>query len=400
MNEKTLYLECTSGISGDMTVAALLDLGASKEKLVEVIDDLGLNVELKFSRVYKNGIGSYDFDVVILDEMGHHDDANHCHRTLKEINPIIDNSKLSDRAKELSHKMFNAVAHAESRVHGLPFEEVHFHEVGAVDSIVDILATAFCICDLGIEKVKASTLNEGRGQILCQHGVIPVPVPATMEIVKEYDLPLNILPVDGEMVTPTGAAIAATLVDSFGTMNAKKVYKIGYGAGKKDFEHANVLRAYLYEDADSKATESENTDVVNLIETNIDDSSPEELGFCLEKLFELGVNDAFFTPIYMKKARPAYTLIVMCNDECFDSAIEIIFKHTSSTGVRHSKIDRIFMNREKVLANTIYGDVEANKFTYKDISKVSLEYDSVKKLAEEKNVGITSIYKSYKVNNA
>ena len=392
---RTLYFDCSSGISGDMTVAALLDLGADRDKLKSVIDDMKLGCELKFGRTSKNAIDAYDFDVVLPEHCHSHNHQNsHSHRTLKDISPVIDNSLLSERAKKLAHKMFEIVAEAESKAHRVPKDEVHFHEVGAVDSIVDICSVAFCLDNLGIDRVMSSPVSEGTGEIECQHGIIPVPVPATLEISRAYSIPLRIKDVNGEMCTPTGAAIVAATVSEFGAPKDIAPSKVGYGAGKKDFPQANILRAYLYED-NNMENKDKYTDEVTVLETNIDDSTPEVLGFCLDKLFEAGVKDAYFTPIYMKKGRPAYSLTVICDNNLAETASKLIFKHTSSTGIRCRKSERTIMMREPIKVETKYGPVSANRFTYKDIEKISLEYESVKKLAEEKGVEIRSIYENY-----
>ena len=419
---KTLYLECNSGISGDMTVAALLDLGANREKLEQIIHDMHLGCRLHFGRAVKNGISAYDFDVELPHEHTHghahdhvHDHehahghkhaeetASHVHRSLQDIIPIIENSGLPKAAKENAKKMFDIVAAAESKIHGLPIHEVHFHEVGAIDSIVDICAVAFCMHDLGIEKVIVSPVCEGTGEILCQHGIIPVPAPATLEILSSHKVPMKIKNIEGEMVTPTGAAVVAAYASDFGCPENLCADKIGYGAGKKDFAHANILRAFILSDANRAhcgqniGNSGDYRDEIVVLTTNIDDASPEELGFCMEKLFKAGAKDAFFTPIYMKKSRPAYSLTVMCKSEVEAEAVRLIFTHTSSVGLRREVCERYIMDREKTTVHTEFGPVAANIFSYGDFSKISLEYDSVKALAEKENVSITQIYKQYKI---
>ena len=285
MNDKILYLECYSGISGDMTVAALLDLGVDQEVLMKALDSLNLDgYKLKIGRTSKCGIDACDFDV-ILDNNHHshsHDDGqshdhahnhhghhhhthehshshehthedehdhnhHHEHRNINDIYKIIDKSGITSRAKSISKKIFDIVAVAESKAHGLPVDQVHFHEVGAVDSIVDIVATAVCLDELGIDEVVVSELYEGKGHVRCQHGIIPVPVPAVVNIAMDHSLSLRITDTKGEMVTPTGAAIAAIKTQD-NLPESYKINKIGVGAGKKDFEKANILRAYIIED--------------------------------------------------------------------------------------------------------------------------------------------------------
>lgn len=385
---KNLYLECSSGISGDMTVATLLSLGADRKKLESIINGMKLGCELKFGHVEKNGIYAYDFDVIIKDEL------QETERGLREIYEIIDKSDLPLPARFKAKEIFEIVAKAEARVHGLPIDSVHFHEVGAVDSIVDICAVTFCMYDLKVDRVVTSPLTEGSGQIKCSHGVIPVPCPATLQICRDRDIPLKITDIQGEMVTPTGAAIVAAYSEGFKKPETMIVEQIGYGAGKRTFPNANVLRGIIYKEASNETTEK-NRDSVIVIETNIDDSSAEEMGYALEQLLKAGVKDVFFTPIVMKKSRPAYSLTAMCKPEVFDEAVRIIFENTSSVGLRYRTADRIIMDREKTEVTTAYGVVHANRFSYGDFSKISLEYDSVKKLAEEKGVGITRIYKDY-----
>ena len=272
---KILYLECYSGISGDMTVAALLDLGVDKDYLLDQLNTLNLEgYRVEIGRTKKCGIDGCDFKVILEDghhgNHGHHDnhhhhdhhdhqdhhgnhgDHDHVHRNLYDIYKIIEKSGISPKAKELAKRIFKIVADAESKAHGLPIEEVHFHEVGAVDSIVDIVATAVCLDKLAIEEVVVSDLYEGRGHVWCQHGIIPVPVPAVVNIAVDHSLTLKITDARGEMVTPTGAAIAAALKTRDCLPESYTIEKVGIGAGKKDFERANILRAYILDDGVKK----------------------------------------------------------------------------------------------------------------------------------------------------
>ncbi|MTI58096.1 LarC family nickel insertion protein [Geosporobacter ferrireducens] len=257
MSKKTLYLECYSGISGDMTVAALLDLGADKEVLLKGLESLPVDgFEIKMGRVSKRGIDAFNFDVILKDGHHHHhhekeqDHEHHHsyeHRNIEDIFNIIDAGDLTEEAKKLSGKIFNIAARAEAKAHGIEVEKVHFHEVGAIDSIVDIIATAICLDNLEIEEVIVSELFEGNGYVKCQHGLMPVPVPAVVNILQESKLTVRLTENRGEMITPTGAAIAAAIVTTRNLPESYTIEKVGIGAGKKDFKNANILRAYLIE---------------------------------------------------------------------------------------------------------------------------------------------------------
>lgn len=256
MSDKILYLECYSGISGDMTVSALLDLGVDQEVLKKALESLNVGgYKIEIGRRQKCGIDACVFDVILEGEEHHHEhthDHHHVHRNIKDIYEIINHSQITDRAKTLSKKIFEVVAKAEAKAHNLPIEEVHFHEVGAVDSIVDIVATAVCIDKLGITEVVVSELYEGRGHVHCQHEILPVPVPAVVNIAIEHALNMKITDVQGELVTPTGAAIAAVLKTKDFLPASYKIKNIGIGSGKKELPKANILRAYIIEENNDK----------------------------------------------------------------------------------------------------------------------------------------------------
>ncbi|MEG1459531.1 MAG: nickel pincer cofactor biosynthesis protein LarC [Acetivibrio sp.] len=382
---KTLYLECYAGISGDMTVGALLDLGADAEKLLAFLQTLHLEgYKIFIKRVKKCGLDACDFDVVL--ENG----TSHTHRNLADIYLILDqieNASIKDMAK----KMFLMVAKAEALAHGIGIEEVHFHEVGAIDSIIDIVSTAFCIDNLGIKEVVISELWEGKGQVMCQHGILPVPVPATLNIIREEKLKLKITDIDGEMVTPTGAAIAAALKTREKLPKIFRIIKTGMGAGKKNFEKANVLRAILIEEEkDSKEKETE--EEIWLLETNIDDCSGEALAYCMEKLFERGVKDVFYTPIFMKKNRPAYLLQVLCEEEAIEEIQQLIFIHTTSIGIRKIKMERSTLQRRIEMVETPYGPVKIKICQGETFEKKYPEYESIKQICEKEQMDYNSVY--------
>lgn len=479
---KSLYLEASSGIAGDMFVAALLDLGADRKVLDKALSSIpakGFTVEI--GRVQKAGIDCCDFNVILdkehenhdhdmaylygplpevkeevpeehhdhdheeeehhCHEEGHHHDGeehhchcheedhdhegeeHHCHcheeghhhhheeehhhhdhgeghhhhhehRHLKDVEAVIDGTDMTESARALAKKIFRIVAEAESKAHNLPIEEVHFHEVGAIDSIVDIIAAAVCFDSLGITDVIVPKLCEGTGTVRCQHGVLPVPVPATLNIVTAYHMPLEIMNAKGEYVTPTGAAIAAALATSHSLPSSFTVLKTGLGAGKRDYkERTNILRAVLI---DSTEGPWERDEVVKL-ESDIDDASGEALGYTMKKLMEAGALDVHFSPIYMKKNRPAWELTVICKEDKKEKLEEIIFRETTTIGIRESSpLMRSILHREEKEVDTAYGKARVKEVTLGGEKRVYPEYESVKKLAEEKDVSFQTVFDAVK----
>lgn len=390
---RTLYLECYSGISGDMTAGALLDLGVEFSYLKENLEKLqvpGYTVALE--RVQKSGISAAKFQVH-LEEHHHHDHEHghghehgaHVHRDLHDIREIIGHSGLSDFVKKLADEIFLRVARAEAKAHDKPIDQVHFHEVGAVDSIVDIVSAAILVEALKPDRILCSKLYEGSGHVHCAHGELPVPVPATANILSEAGAPFCTTDVQGEMITPTGAAIAVQLAQGFGPMPEGRILKTGYGAGDREFGHANVLRAYLLETEEQSEREL-------LLETNLDDSTGEQLGRAMELLFGAGALDVFYTPCYMKKCRPAYTLSVICGEAAADRLTQLIFTHLTAIGVRKTAIQRVKMARESVSLETRYGAVTAKRCTYGGLVRCYPEYESAKEAAERCGVPLSAVY--------
>lgn len=396
---RTLYLECTGGIAGDMVVGALLDLGADEDKLKQALASLPLSgYKINISRVTKSGIDACDFDV-ILDEDNHdhdiaylygdtpHDDHEHHHdhahhhehRHLKEIREIIDAGGLTDRAKQMALSIFEIIAKAEGKAHNTSPEAVHFHEVGAVDAIVDIVSAAVCLDDLDIDAAYISPLSEGQGTVRCQHGVLPIPVPAVANIVTDSDLKLRITNRRGEWVTPTGAAIAAALDNKQALPDAFTIDKIGIGAGKRDYhDGVNILRAMMIEADEPDTTD----DTIIRLETNVDDANGEMLGHVLPKLFDAGARDAFFVPIMMKKNRPATELVVI-TDEAHRKAIEaMIFSETTTIGIRRQTMRRSVLARDIKTVTTPLGDVQVKCVTVDGKTRLYPEYASVAALCE------------------
>ena len=471
---KTLYLETSSGISGDMFVAAMIDLGADPEALERALNSIpadGFMVEI--SSVKKSGIACCDFNVILdaahenhdhdmaylygpapvssavpqeeahhchcheeeeahhchchEDEEAHHchchedEEAHHCHchkeeeaphchghggdephhyhdhehhhhhgRHLAEILGIIDATDMTDSAKALAGKMFHIVAEAESLAHHMPLEEVHFHEVGAIDSIVDIIAAAVTFDSLGITDVIIPCLTEGRGTVRCQHGVLPVPVPATMNIIEAYDMPLTIMEAKGEYVTPTGAAIAAAICTTHQLPKAFRIVRTGLGAGKRAYtERTNILRAYLIE---GNAMEEGKDEIVKL-ETDIDDSTGEALGYTIDRLMQAGALDVHYSPVYMKKNRPAWELTVICKKSRMEELEDIIFKETTTIGIREfPSVMRSILRRNQKQVETPFGIAEVKEVALPGERRFYPEYESVKAIAEKEHLPFAEVY--------
>lgn len=416
--KKKLYLECYSGISGDMTVAALLDLGVDPDRLQHALASLPLNgFSTRISRVNKAGIDACDFDVVLEEENhdhdmeylyghehehehghehhhdhghSHHHHHHHEHRGLAEIRDILEHSDLSANAKALAVKIFQIIAEAEAKAHGLPVEEVHFHEVGAVDSIVDIAAVSFCIDELGIEDVIVPFLSEGTGTVRCQHGILPVPVPAVTNIAEAHGLSLHMTQTKGELVTPTGAAIVAAIRTSDSLPTDFKILKTGIGAGKRAYERPSLLRAMLIEE--SPAVQAREDYIVKL-ESNIDDCTGEQLGHVMEMLFDAGARDVHYFPVFMKKNRPGYQLNVICTEDRIDTLLRIVFEQTSTIGVRIQRMERAVLPREIRRVATSLGEVRVKTVTLPGGETRSYpEYDDVAALCRATGKPFPDVY--------
>ena len=413
---KTLYLECYSGISGDMTVAALLDLGADQKHLEEALSGLlvqGFRIEI--SRVIKSGLNACDFSV-ILDQDNHDHDMeylhgqknmeeshehqghghmhkhDHEHRGMKEIREIIQRSSITERAKQTALRIFEILAEAEAKAHGVSVEKVHFHEVGAIDSIVDIVSIAVCLDDLDITEVIVPMLCDGTGFIRCQHGQIPVPVPAVAHIAEDHHLKLKITDIQGELVTPTGAAVVAAFRTSEKLPEDFSILKSGLGAGKREYRCPGILRAMLIqtEPADAKMT-----DMIWKLETDIDDCSGEVMGHVLKLLMENGAREAHYMPIYTKKNRPAYTLTVICKEEDRENLENLIFAETTTIGIRRAEMQRTILKREISTFKTPLGQAKAKICTLPDGQiRCYPEYESAEELASRNQISFREAYDS------
>ena len=312
---------------------------------------------------------------------------------MKEIFDIIDAGDLTPGASALAKKIFMIVARAESKAHGKPVEEVHFHEVGAVDSIVDVVAAAVLFDDLGIEDVIVTGLCEGHGTVRCQHGIIPVPVPAVANIAEAEGLKLIPVNVRGELVTPTGAAIAAAVRTCGQLPEAYRILKTGLGAGKREYNRPGFVRAFVIEADDNAASETAQGDTIVKLESNLDDCSGEFLGYLMEKLMKAGARDVHFTPVFMKKNRPGYQINVICDEAVRGKLQSIIFAETTTIGIRRMTMQRTVMDRTTETVDTPYGPVRVKKSSIDGIEKAYPEYEDLKAIAEREGVPLQDLYR-------
>jgi uncharacterized protein (TIGR00299 family) protein len=374
---KTLYFDCQAGISGDMTVAALLDLGVPLEHLQGELAKLVPegSYTLSATRTERHHITALKFDVTVHDR--------HTHRHYAGIDTMIAASGLSESVKEKARRIFRRLAEAEAKVHGVAVAEVHFHEVGAIDSIVDIVGVAICLDYLCVEKIFVSALPLGSGFVETEHGLLPVPAPATAELL--VGIPIHGECGPGERVTPTGAAIIAALADGFGLPPAMRMEKIGSGAGGKDFpDMPNILRAFIGS-VDSVTGISHLT----VMEANIDDSTPEILGYAMERLLAEGALDVWFTPIQMKKNRPAVMLSLLCSPAETDKFSRILLEETSSIGIRHYPVSRVALGRRIEERETKLGKV---RFKVTDFGEKP-EFEDCRRLALDKGLPLREVYR-------
>ena len=392
-----LYFECSSGISGDMAVAAMLDLGVDPEKVVRGVKGLGLKgYRISITDVEKSGIRAKDF-AVVLDHDNHdhdpdylygkdHHAQDHCHehRTYPDMVEIFRKGDLSPRAFGIAVKIATILAEAEAEAHGVPMNEVHFHEVGALDSIIDIAALAICIDELDVNDVCFSDLYEGTGMIRCQHGLIPVPAPAVANIARRHSLPLRITDSKGEYVTPTGAAFAAA-VRTCDPPGSFTIGSIGIGAGKRPSERTGIVRAMILK------PKAESETVVKL-ECNVDDSTGEALGFAMERLFAAGAREVNYTPVFMKKNRPAWLLTVICKGSERRDLEDIIFRETTTIGIRRCTMERTKLDREIVTVCTRYGDVAVKVCTANGLRRCYPEYEDVARICRESGASFLEVY--------
>lgn len=444
----TLYWDCQTGISGDMIVASLLDLGADAQAISSALAPLhneGFSIQI--GRVNKVGLDCCDFNVVLDAEHDnhdhdmeylygegwedehphhHHDDAHHHdahshahdhgehahhHRSYADVRKILASLDLTAGARGIAERSFQILAQAEGKAHGVDPDQVHFHEVGAIDSIVDVVAAAVCLDNLGITDVVVPSITEGTGLVRCQHGRLPVPVPAVLNIATASGLPLHISERKGELVTPTGAAVAAAVITSTQLPERFCVKAVGLGAGKRAYEIPSILRAMIIEPQKPfSTTPAENgstcaslgvgtegeasspADTIWKMECNIDDSTGEMLGAVLQHLMDAGARDAHFLPVFMKKCRPAYELAVICDDEHRKPLEKIIFNETTTIGIRRQRMERSIMDVSFREVVTPFGPVSVKMCERDGIHKAYPEYDSVVAAAKAANSDYRTVY--------
>ena len=386
---KILYYDCFSGISGDMNLGAMIDLGVDRNHLLAELNKLDIGpYEVRISRDQRRGITGTRVEVIVGCEA-----VPAKGKTFRSIAKMIAGSDLSETVKAISLKVFTKMAEAEAKVHGHALDEVHFHEVGATDSIVDIVAAGVCLDYLQVDRVLCSPVEVGGGFVSCTHGILPVPAPATVEILK--GIPIKTGGESHEATTPTGAAILAATVDQFTETIDFTVKEIGYGIGRRDTDRPNVLRVFLGEWIERAPAVDVETDDAFLVECNIDDMNPELYDDVMESLFQKGALDVFLTPVIMKKSRPAVKISILCGDRERQAIEEILWLKTSTFGLRTQRVSKTMLKRDFSIRSTKYGEITMKNayFRGKKI-KSKPEYEDCRKLAAEKGVSVKAIYDS------
>ena len=387
---KIAYFDCFSGISGDMAVGALLDAGLKVEALEKELKKLGLSgYQLEVNKVVKKGISATQFKVKIKEEG--------VERRFRDILDILEKSKLDEEVKRETKKIFFNMAQAESKIHQKDIDKIHFHEIGGLDSIIDITSAVIGVKTLGIEEIYSSALPVGKGFVKCAHGLIPVPAPATLELLK--NIPIYSGGIESEMITPTGAAIISTLAKNFGERPLMKIERIGYGAGEKEFAIPNLLRVSIGEKVlnDGNLKDGYVNDEAVLIETNIDDMNPEFYDYIMDQLFSQGALDVFLTPIQMKKNRPAHMLSVIVYEQDLREMLEVLFSESTTLGVRIREIKRLRLAQQNFIAETKHGKIKVKVGIFKGkIKNIAPEYEDCKKIAKQHKIPLKEVYEEAK----
>jgi len=377
---RVLHFDCFSGISGDMTLAALIDAGVDAEAIRSALGSLDLPITMEVEKVKRNGFAATAVNIVAPDQDEY--------RFLPDVEAILSRGTLTPRQRDLALAIFRKLAVAEATVHGMPLEKVHFHEVGALDSIADIVGAAVALDLVGAERITCRSVPPGSGSVQCAHGLMPVPAPATALLLQ--GMPLATAPVKAELVTPTGAAILATVVNEFTDQPAMTIDRIGCGAGKRDFwEQPNVLRVFTgHADARSQS----GNDTVTVLETNLDDVSPEVIGYCFDRLFAAGALDVFTVPIHMKKNRPGVLLSVIAPAAAVAAVEAVLFRETGTFGVRRHSAVRSKLEREAVTVATPWGQVKAKKGWREGLTVLTPEFEDCARVAREHGVPLRDVF--------
>jgi uncharacterized protein (TIGR00299 family) protein len=379
---RALHFDCFSGISGDMTLGALLDLGVDAEAVRAALDSLGLPIRLEVNKIRKGGFAATEVRVEAPEE--------HAHRHLPQIEAILQRGRLSEPQRALALRIFRRLAEAEAAAHGMPIEKVHFHEVGALDSIADIAGVAVALDLLAVERITSRSVPTGSGTVKCAHGLMPIPAPGTAALLK--GVPLAPSTIKAELTTPTGAAILTTVVQEWVESPALTIERIGHGAGRREFaEQPNLLRLFLGECADTP--NPEHSDTVWLLETNLDDVPAEVIGYCFEALFAAGALDVFSTPAQMKKNRPGIVLSVLAPQSALAAMENVLFRETGTLGIRRQLVRRTKLHRQAVTVQTKFGPIQGKRGWRDGGPDVfSPEYEDCARIAREQRVPLREVY--------
>ena len=384
---RTLYFDCGMGAAGDMLTAALVELFENPAAIIRELNTLGIPGVRFFSKAStKCGINGTHMQVLVWDTEEDEDlhDHGHHHSGMDHIDHIISHLRISDQVRRDVMAVYELIAQAESHVHGVPVNQIHFHEVGTMDAIADITAVCYLLDKLHADKIYASAVHVGSGQVKCAHGILPVPAPATAYILR--GVPTYGGEIRGELCTPTGAALLKHFVSEFGKMPVMVTDAIGYGMGKKDFPAANCVRAMLGHTDDQ-------TDTVAELSCNLDDMTPEEIGFAMERLLEAGALDVFTTPIGMKKNRPGIMLTVLCKPELKEELVQQLFRHTTTLGIRENQLHRYTLTRRTETLDTPYGPVRQKISSGYGVERSKPEYDDLTKIAREQEISLLALKK-------
>ena len=405
---KTLYLDCGMGAAGDMLTAALLELLPDRDSFMQKLNSLGIpGVQITYAPSVKCGITGTHMTVTVNGEEEtedlhdhhhhdhhhdhhhhdhdhhHHDEPHHHHHSnMHSIGHIIDALEVPQKVKEDIRAVYGLIAEAESHVHGVPVTDIHFHEVGTMDAVADITAVCLLLHELSPDEIVVSPVNTGGGQVRCAHGILPVPAPATAYILR--DIPIYDSGIKSELCTPTGAALLKHFADRFGTMPVMKTTAMGYGMGKKDFPAANCVRALIGETADT-------TETVPELSCNVDDMTAEEIGFAMERLFEGGAHEVYTVPIGMKKSRPGTLIRVICREQDKEKMVGLLFKYTTTIGIRETSTRRYVLDRRIETVDTPYGEIRRKVSAGYGVSRTKYEYDDLSRIAKEQNISLDEV---------